>query len=130
MALVVSSLIWTAAVAIAHEALVETFPGEQSTVSAPPASVRLNFNDEVLSLGARVVVVTPEGYRAEVDRARVRARMVDPVRAWSGGWDVDRGVAGDVRRWSSRVRAVHVQCRVEHPGRSGCRCPRGGGANR
>ena len=61
LAAVVFTVLGTPQAAWAHNALVSTSPGEGTTLTKPPSSIVLTFNEPVIATGTKVLVTGPEG---------------------------------------------------------------------
>lgn len=59
--LAVLALVAVSAPALAHDQLVDSFPAADERLERAPAQVRLEFTDDVLTIGAAVVVVDGSG---------------------------------------------------------------------
>ena len=61
LAAVVFTVLGTPQAAWAHNALVSTSPGEGKTLTKPPSSIVLTFNEPAIATGTKVLVTGPEG---------------------------------------------------------------------
>lgn len=80
-----------ASVAQAHAELTQTSPAENAVLSAPPTSLRLTFNEDLLSNFAMLTVAVgksaPRAVRAAVD-GRTMTAAVPAGRPGAGRWTV------------------------------------------
>lgn len=58
---VLFSLLGTPRPAWAHNALIETSPGDGTSVATPPAKVVLTFNEPAIATGTKMIVTGPDG---------------------------------------------------------------------
>ena len=64
---VVFTVLGTPQAAWAHNALVSTSPGDGKTVTKPPSSIVLTFNEPAIATGTKVLVTGPDGSVAAGD---------------------------------------------------------------